>query len=426
MWENEYKKTVIRNVVIGVILVLVVFGLAKAFLQVRARIAEEDEALSAIKVNQQQQQNDARQENIEAIRLAYETDMETVAQYMPGIICWGDSLTSGSSGNAAYPYTLQKYINTYLCDIYDFRSSVANAEDYSWLNWNEYKVSIPVINMGGGQDNSATTLGRAGVVPYVVKNGFTIPAETEERVAVNISSASGGTVTPLTAGNAGVNPVTIAGVEGTLTLETKGGVRTYYFQRLTAGDAVSVEDGAEITTSCASEYQDYIHIVWLGTYDGLWSADSLVRDVQQLLQRQSKNPDRYLVLGPCTYNGSWNTNGAATLDAIDSAMMQAFGNRYINVRKYLIEDGLNDAGLSPTKADTQYLSRREVPDSFRSGAGSADLNGQAYTLIGKLVYERMDRLGYFTEIRSELGIDATTQEILKNDPNYFENMLKIG
>lgn len=426
MWENEYRKTVIRNVVIGVILVLVVFGLAKAFLQVKARIAEEDKALSAIKVNQQQQQNDARQENIEAIRLAYETDMETVAQYMPGIICWGDSLTSGSSGNAAYPYTLQKYINTYLCDIYDFRSSVPNAEDYSWLNWNEYKVSIPVINMGGGQDNSATTLGRAGVEPYVVKRGFVIPAEAEERVAVTISSPSGETVTPLTAGNAGVNPVTIAGVEGTLTLETKGGVRTYYFQRLSAGDAVSVEEGAEITTACASEYQDYIHIVWLGTYDALWSADTLVRNVQLLLQRQGQNPERYLVLGPCTYNGSWNTNGTATLEAIDSAMMQAFGNRYINVRKYLIEDGLNDAGLSPSKTDTQYVSRKEVPDSFRSGAGSADLNGQAYTLIGKLVYERMDRLGYFTEIRGELGIDATTQEILKNDPNYFENMLKIG
>lgn len=426
MWENEYKKTVIRNVIIGVILVMAVCGLAMAVIQVKERIAEEDKALSAIKINQQQQQNDARQENIEAIRLAYETDMETVAQYMPGIICWGDSLTSGSSGNAAYPYTLQKYINTYLCDIYDFRSSVPNAEDYSWLNWSEYKVSIPVVNMGGGQDNSATTLGRAGVAPYVVQKGFVIPAETEERVAITIVSASGEKVTPLTAGNAGVNPVTIAGVEGTLTLETKDGVRTYYFQRLTAGDAVSVDDGTEIMTACASEYQDYIHIVWLGTYDGFRSADSLVRDVQQLLQRQSQNTDRYLVLGPCTYNGSWNTNGTSTLEAIDSAMMQAFGNHYVNVRKYLIEDGLNDAGLSPTKTDTQYLAHGDVPDSFRSGAGSADLNGQAYTLIGKLVYERMDRLGFFAEIRSELGIDATTQEILKNDPNYFENMLKIG
>ena len=425
MWENTRKKTVIRNIIIGLLLIAVVCVLVQAFLLVQKRIAAEDEKLSQIKTSQQQQLSEAREENIEAIQQEYEKDMETVAAYMPGIVCWGDSLTSGSSGNAAYPYTLQKYIDTYLCDIYDFRSTVPNAANYTWLDWNDYTVSIPVMNMGSGKEGTATILGRAGVVPYAVRMSFTIPAETES-VPISIESSNRKPVMPLTAGNAGVNPVTIAGVEGTLTLETNGQTHSYYFQRLAPGEAVEVEKGAEVLTASASEYQDYIHIVWLGTYDGFRSANDLVQDVKCLLARQTENTERYLVLGPCTYNGSWNTNGNANLDAIDSAMMQSFGSHYVNIRKYLIEDGLSDAGMSPTRLDSQYVASGNVPDSFRSSAGGADLTGKAYELIGKLVYERMDRLGFFAEVREELGIDKTAQELLKNDPQYFENMLKIG
>lgn len=425
MWENTHKKTVIRNAIIGLLLVVALGALAVAILRVQKRIAEEDEKLSEIKASQQQQLSVAREENIEAIQQTYDKDLDTVAAYMPGIVCWGDSLTSGSSGNAAYPYTLQKYINTYLCDIYDFRASVPNAANYTWLDWNDYKVSIPVVNMGSGRENTATILGRAGVVPYAVKTAFTIPAEAES-VPIEIESAEGESVTPLTAGNAGVNPVTIAGVEGTLTLETKNQARTYYFQRLSAGEAVEVEQGTQIQTASASEYQNYIHIVWLGTYDGFLNANELVKDVRQLLARQTQNTERYLVLGPCTYNGNWSAVGGESLNAVDSAMMQAFGSHYVNVRSYLIEDGLSDAGKSPTRQDTMNLTNGTVPDTFRSDAGGADLTGKAYELIGKLVYERMDRLGFFDEIREELGIDRTTQEILKDDPHYFENMLKIG
>ncbi len=427
MWEDERKKTIVRNVIIGILLVVLVCGFAVAFLQVRKQIAEEDRKLSDIKASQQQEQNDARQENLAAIQKAYENDMDTVAQYMPGIVCWGDSLTSGSAGNAAYPYTLQKYINTYLCDIYDFRYSVPNAEEYtlSLLSRSDFKVSIPVVNMGAGQENTATVLGRAGVAPYVVGADFTIPAGME-RVPISITAPDGGVVTPLTAGTAEMNPVTIAGVEGTLTLETNGKVYSYFFERLTQGAAVSVTAGTEITTACASEYQNYIHIVWLGTYDGYRKTSDLVNDVKLLLQRQTQNTDRFLVLGMCTYNGSWSTNGTANLEDIDAAMLQAFGNRYINVRKYLIEDGLSDAGLTPTKEDSTDMLRGLVPHSFRSNARSADLNGQAYTLIGKLIYERMNRLGYFEEIRSELGIDKATEEILKSNPGYFESMLQTG
>lgn len=426
MWENERKKTIVRNVIICLVLVVVAAGLLVGMFLIRQQIAAEDALLSAEHDSQRQELNDAREGNLEAVQQEYETDLETLAQYLPGIVCWGDSLTAGSSGNVSYPLTLQKYINAYLCDIYDLRYSVDNPESYARVDWEDYKISIPVVNLGAGQEDSTTILGRSGVVPYVVASDLVIPAGTES-VPVSIMSENGKTVAPLTAGNAGVNPVTIAGVEGTLTRTANAqgwSQYSYQFTRLEEGAETPVAKGTEIVTACTEEYRDYVHIVWLGTYGEFTNPETLVAETEALLSRQTENSDRYLVIGPCTYKGSWDPLQTYSMDAIDSAMLQAFGNRYINLRKYLIEDGLRDAGITATKNDTTNISQGKVPDSFRSNAGAADLNGVAYELLGKLVYERMELLGYFDEVREELNLDKITQDILKTDPNYFENALK--
>lgn len=426
MWENEHKSIVIRNCVIAVLLVIFSVVLCTAIMMVNRQIRAEDEALLSANQSQQQEQSDARQENLEAIQKEYEKDLQTLEQFLPGIVCWGDSLTAGSAGNISYPYILQKYINTYLCDVYDFRGSIENASEYARLNWDDYKISIPVVNMGSGQEDTATILGRSGVQPYVIAKDFQIPADTAP-VEIDIASASGKSVAPLKAGNAGVNPVTINGIEGTLSLNlgvAAGSPSTYTFARSSAGDEISVSEGSTISTAVSGEYTDYIHILWLGTYDRFKTPEELVNDTKLLLQRQSLNSERYIVMGPCTYDGSWYSGNAYTLNAIDTAMLQAFGSHYINVRKYLCEDGLKDAGISPTKTDTSDRNQGYVPTSFRSANSSAELNGAAYALIGKLVYERMDRLGYFDEVRQELDIDRTVRDILAKDSHYFENQLK--
>lgn len=426
MWENERKKTIVRNVIICLVLVVVAAGLLVGMFLIRQQIAAEDALLSAEHDSQRQELNDAREGNLEAVQQEYETDLETLAQYLPGIVCWGDSLTAGSSGNVSYPLTLQKYINAYLCDIYDLRYSVDNPESYARVDWEDYKISIPVVNLGAGQEDSTTILGRSGVVPYVVASDLVIPAGTES-VPVSIMSENGKTVAPLTAGNAGVNPVTIAGVEGTLTRTANAqgwSQYSYQFTRLEEGAETPVAKGTEIVTACTEEYRDYVHIVWLGTYGEFTNPETLVAETEALLSRQTENSDRYLVIGPCTYKGSWDPLQTYSMDAIDSAMLQAFGNRYINLRKYLIEDGLRDAGITATKNDTTNISQGKVPDSFRSNAGAADLNGVAYELLGKLIYDRMDLLGYFDEVREELNLEKITQDILKSDPSYFENALK--
>lgn len=425
MWENEQKKELIRNLLLGFIFVAVVVGLVFGYLAVSKRIEAEDALLSDIHSSQRQELSDARQENKDQINLIYKEHQDVLAQYLPGIVCWGDSLTTGSSGNVSYPHTLQKYLDVYISDIYDLRYSLDTVEGLSMMDWDDYKISVPVVNMGAGRENTATILGRSGVVPYVVSADFVIPAGVES-VSVGIESEDGKDVTPLIAGDGGVNPVTIAGVQGTLTRNANGqrkNQNAYQFTRLEAGAEVSVEKGTRITTAVTDAYKDYIHIVWLGTYEDSYNAEKLVSETKTLLARQNINTDRYIVIGPCAYNGSWNVSSPHLLDAIDSAMLQAFGDRYISLRKYLMEDGLRDANLTPTTQDIQNITNGYVPSSFRSNASGADLNGVAYELLGKLVYERMDRLGYFDEVREELKLEKSIQEILKEEPKYFENRL---
>lgn len=426
MWENEYKKELIRNIVIGVILVAVVVGLAVGYLSVSNRIEAEDALLNDIHSSQRQELSDARQENKAQINLIYQQHLDVLEQYLPGIVCWGDSLTTGSSGNVSYPHTLQKYLDVYLCNVYDLRYSLETIEGLSTMDWDDYKISVPVVNMGAGREDAATILGRSGVAPYVISSDVVIPAGVES-VLLPITSADGKEVTPLIAGDGGVNPVSVAGVQGTLTRNASTqywNQYVYEFTRLEAGQEVTVEAGTQVITAAAEAYRDYIHIVWLGTYGKFTSPDQLVRDTKALLERQNINTERYLVIGPCAYNGSWSAAiSSHTMDSIDSAMLQAFGDRYINLRKYLMEDGLRDAGLSVTSQDKQSISGGSVPYSFRSNANGADLNGVAYELLGKLVYERMDRLGYLNEVREELNLERIVQDILKEDPKYFENHL---
>lgn len=424
MWKNERRYELIRNIVIGLILIVVLAGLGITYRNIQQKILEEDQLLQEIQSSQREELSNARQENKEQIDQIYQQHLDVLAQYMPGVVCWGDSLTIGSSGNVSYPHTLQKYLDTYICDIYDIRYSLNTTEGLSTKDWDTYKVSIPVVNMGAGQENTATILGRSGVEPYVVSANFTIPAGTES-VPVGISSPDRKTVTPLIGGDGGVNPVTIAGVQGTLTRNastSQWSQYAYEFTRLEAGEEVSVEKDTEVITAATDAYKDYIHIVWLGTYGNFSNADKLVNETKALLKRQNINTDRYLVIGPCTYNGSWVVS-PTSLDTIDSAMIQAFGDRYINLRKYLMADGLRDADLSATTQDKRSISNGYVPDSFRSSANGADLNGVAYELLGQLVYERMDRLGYLEEIREELKLEKIIQDILKEDPQYFENRL---
>ncbi len=427
MWENTKKKRIILNIFLGLLIVAVVAVLGYFLKQIQAENQSHDEELSKIYEQQQRQQSEARQESVSAIDEQYEQQMQTVQRYIPGIVCWGDNTTAAVSGSLNYPFVLQTYINTYLCDIYDFSSTVENALDFARLDWSKYKMSIPVVNMASGKESTYTIMGRAGVDPYITYWDVTIPADTTP-VRIDLTSTEGKNVAPLTGGDLGVNPVVIAGIEGQLSLNMEdyayNGTLHYTFTRLTPGEETFIPAGTVVKTASEDLYRNYIHVVLIGMYGEYSSADELVQQVKTLLARQTQNPERFIVIGPYAHN--IYAASTSEMNAVDSAMVSAFGSRYISIRRYLIGDGYTDAGISPTQEDAYYIAQEIVPPSFKAASHSEELNSLAHKLIGKLVYTRMDSLGYFDEIKQELNLTETTKQIIKSNPSYFDAIINTA
>ena len=99
-----------------------------------------------------------------------------------------------------------------------------------------------------------------------------------------------------------------------------------------------------------------------------------------------------------TYVIGFLTGTDESRSAIDRAMLSAFGNNFINARKYITTPiysgetitscyGLNDAGITPTSADLEDIAVGHIPASLRSDdihlnkAGNAVLGNYVYRMI---------------------------------------------
>ena len=409
MWEKESKHIGVKILLVLLILALLA-ALFYGYRYVKAQEEAQDAELLKVYTEHQQEQSAAKQATYESLEALYQADLDAIKTWLPGVVCWGDVLTAGSAGGVSYPDTLQELIDEKIVDRYDFRESLDDPDVYTRVEWKDYVVEIPVVNMGSGTETSATVVGRNGAIPYVISQEFVIPAETES-VQIFFTNENGEQVLPLTQGDVGVNNVTIAGVEGKLSLDLESyqsrHSNIYYFTRLTPGAEVTVEPGTEIITSASDLYRDYIPVIFLGTYDGEYSTvEELIAYQKAIINHQIANQDRYIILGLYYMKNRWDYGLSADLDTFETARLQEYGDHFINVRKYFCSDGLTDAKIGATAQDTRDIAKGLVPTSLRSAAEASELNARGYRLLGELVYNRMDKLGYFDEVKDELGITA--------------------
>ncbi|MEE0835767.1 MAG: dockerin type I domain-containing protein [Clostridia bacterium] len=334
---------------------------------------------------------DTPEVEIKALNDKYLNTLSVIANRLPGIVCWGDSLTSGPGGNAmTYPKSLQNSINDAICLVYDPLASLSD-EAKALVNPEDYKISIPVINMGVGGETTNTILGRNGAVPFVTSGSITIPSGTTP-VRIKFISQNGRTVAPLLQGSAGMEYVTIAGVRGVIS-NSYGG---YTFARSEAGSEVTVPSGTVITTAGSENYRDYITVIFIGQNGGFIGYDDLVEQQRAIIDHQTRNNDRYIIIGLHTTTPSYR-------DDLEGLMVEEYGDKYINLREYMATDAIYDAGLEPTQDDLYRMQMGYTPFSLLA-IDELHFNATGYELIGKLVYNRMESLGYFDEVKTSAGI----------------------
>ena len=77
----------------------------------------------------------------------------------------------------------------------------------------------------------------------------------------------------------------------------------------------------------------------------------------------------------------------------EAALTAEFGDRFINMRQFLIDDGLAIAGLTPTREDAEDAAVGCISLQLRSDW--THLNSYGYYAKAQAVYQRGVQLGYW-------------------------------
>jgi hypothetical protein len=298
-------------------------------------------------------------------RLSEAGIQQTVADAMPTsyeslynkFVCWGDSMTA-----ASYPTSLASL-----------------AQD------------IEVINAGIGGERSYDIAARQGGNPLeVLVDGGMIPASGSVFLT---PQAPWTTMTLMKQSTKTMNPATLYGVEGTFVWSSANG--RYVFTRLTAGTAVTLPPyPIPVISNSREAYKNHTAIFWLGRNNAS-QTDRIMNDIQSSINGLGPAKPRWLVLG--VINSTTEIAGTATHTAILELTRQQqsrYGRRFVDVRRWLIDYGLQTAGITPTANDLTHIANDTVPESLRSD--SVHLNSIGNQLVARCVMNRLVEFGWAT------------------------------
>lgn len=273
------------------------------------------------------------------------------------IICAGDSLTAGAGGNGtSYPATLATL------------------------------TGLTALNRGyAGRASADIALHMGALRPLLSVSNGKIPASGSVAVTT-ISPSSGWRL-----GQDGETfPGTLAGVPGKL-MRAKND--TWSFTRTTAGDAVTVPDDSEfICTEHAGE-DDSITVSWIGRNNYATAFAEVEKDTELFHEWVNVYNRQHIVIGMTTTAGEpMGSNNYKTITGINETLRRTYGDCYVDMLSYLVNNGLVDAGIMPTEGDSADIQMGIIPRSLRSD--DVHLNAAGYSVAGKRIYQQMTLLGW--------------------------------
>lgn len=240
----------------------------------------------------------------------------------------------------------------------------------------------------------------------------TIPAETTP-VPITLSTEKDGQTFgkagPTFSAGAGFNPCYIGNIPGNISSQSGD----YAFTRSSAGNEVAVPDGSKVTSKADEVFNnsDTIMLVNLGVNSG-WNSNPnlLLKQVQSMVDHfKAKGGTKYIITG--LYSGYMMRtaeNRAISLE-YEKLASAAFTDHWLNLREYLIENGMEENGLEPTPTDTQRMALGQIPGSLLGAGGTEnppkfpdnsqdDTHPNAYgqNSIANAFYSKGQQLGYWT------------------------------
>ena len=296
----------------------------------------------------------------------------------PDIVCWGDSMTQGAGitgGQYAYPAVLQTLLQN--------NGSAAT-----------------VRNSGCGGETSFTIAARQGGNPMrLYAESGVIPAAPTAVKMVMLDN-NGKPIRPLVqkSGIPGQDSSlwfdgAIAGIKGRLAIVKPNGTSPawddanyYTFTRTQSGTDVTLNRPTPFYLDFAEARREDIQIFWTGQ-NNVTPSEYIIADTKAMINHLKPTSKRYLVLSrPKPYLD------LAAQQSDEEKLYLEYGSRFINVRKYLIDYGLADAGITPTAQDTADIAAGLVPTSLR--ADGTHFNNAGYAVVANIVFKKLQQLGW--------------------------------
>ena len=315
------------------------------------------------------------------------------------ILCWGDSITWGAAASAnskCYTARLQTMLT-------------------------EAGYIHKVVNCGVGGDNMPTILSRMGASMLYLSKDLTIPKNKTSHVVVDTVSnyvqvgrylkssiAPSEQIQLMMQGDLGrpfiddperdlfhtVNPVIVNGVECVWSWvpEQEGQTDEGEFRlsvKETQSAAVVLKAGSPIFTHGAKIKTDAA-VFAMGTNAGWSTPEEYIRMIDAAID--ACGTKKYIVCSP--YGGTaLNQQGVSGLQDLESALTAAYGSKFFNWRKFLVEDALALEGVTPTSGDTTAIAQGKCPPSLL--ADEVHPNDYGHDAIARRLYQMMQSLGYF-------------------------------
>lgn len=277
------------------------------------------------------------------------------------LAAWGDSLTAGEGGDGTtYPDVLSQL------------------------------SGVPVFNGGVPGERSGGVAAREDGAPALLTaKGGSIPAQG----GVQVTLANNVVVIRDT----GELPGTLMGIHGVLTKDQTTNFGKYTFTRDQAGQQTQVPPDSPFMTDVGVKYRDAGVLIWAGHNDFRFGgADEVVKNIAAMVKYL--NTENYLVLG--LTNGTNNGRGTPYYDQamgiVNTSLAKTYGpDHYLDVRTWLIKDGLAAAGQQATSQDQTDIAADIVPTSLRDPKAIGHLNSEGYTVLAGYIHDFLHQQGWF-------------------------------
>lgn len=386
----------LRRLVKDVMLGLAVFAIGTAAILTAGVIANSIEAKqSAVMVSKDVNSNLDCNQTLSLITDATGSDTSgngivTLNDITTGkkIACWGDSITYGLGGQE----------NTFIKS----DNGVIDASDWSYPDTLKYYTGLDVYNLGVcGETSYDIALRQGGIKMYVGKQ---VTVKQGVRAQINIVDEYGSQVMLENFNGYETDndePANVVYINDTpFQLEADNGKLYISVYGDSSNKSIKIKKGTQVVTKAAHDISGDVLVIQMGSNGGWDDYDELIQQYKAMID--NSGTECYIIIGD-TDNPDESVDSAYYTDSSEvgiddtlweAALREAFGEHFINMRVYMIENALSTAGLEPTQEDIDNIDDGRVPESLKHDF--THLNSYGYYAVGVAVYNKGIELGYWS------------------------------